>query len=155
MIDVLPRETFKSAADRELELAVAGRIERWANAKYLHIGPDDPERQKSRIDGLFYRDDTVVAFAEIKSCSYVFGSLPNGWTTSEKKIASARALYQIVRVPVLLVLRFACGTVAYLDVNEPYVRIEPWGRSDRNSSGDVETGARFQWRQMKIVEAAT
>ena len=149
MTDVLPRETFKTEAHAAVERAVADYVAQWASARYLKIGTDDPNREKSRIDGLFYRD-VVVAFAEIKSCSRRFGE-GEGWTTGRKKVMAAQDLFKIVRVPVVLVVQFGCGTIAYVDSSVMHEVIEPWGRRDRNSPGDLEPGARFSWSQMHVV----
>lgn len=150
MTDVLPRQTFKTAAHAAVECAVADYVAQWAKAKWLKIGTDDPDRQKPRVDGLFYRD-RVVAFAEIKSCSRPFRNPPEGWTTGRKKVLTLQDLFKIVRVPVIILVRFGCATVAYIDSDEIHEVIYPWGRGDRNSLGDIEDGARFPWSAMHVV----
>jgi hypothetical protein len=151
MQDILPRQTFKSAADLEIEQCVGNALSDWARANYLHIGHDDAARQKSRIDGLLFRHRHVVAFAEIKSSSYPFRQQFTGWITALKKVMAARELHSVVRVPVIIVVRFGCGTIAYVNHDDPFERVESWGRHDRNCPGDIETGARFLWSTMKLI----
>ena len=150
----LPRPTFKTEADTVAELTVADVVAQWANAQYLKIGKDDPDQEKPRIDGLLYRDGRVVVFLEIKSRSCRFGAYPDGWIISEKKVIALRSLHNIVRVPVVLIINFACGTIAYVNTAEIYRRVERFGRFDRNSPGDIETGACYAWQQLKAIRKA-
>jgi hypothetical protein len=154
MTDTLPRETFKRAHDAALEDEVARVLEQWAKATYLHIGPDDPDKRKSSIDGLLFREDTVVAFTETKGNGRWFGGHPT-WTTSARKVGYARQVHAIMRVPVLMVVRFACGTIAYVDALQPYRLWKNWGRHDRGSPGDIEDGAEFDLSLMKVIRRAT
>lgn len=144
----LPRQTYRTAEHAASEDEISAAFAQWARADQLKIGVDDPDKQKSRVDRLLYRE-TVVAFFEVKTCGKPAGS----WITSRRKIEELRKLYSIVRVPVLVVVRFACGVIAYLDVNAPYEVIADWGRSDRNDPADREAGARFQWGQFKYVRS--
>jgi hypothetical protein len=148
----LPRETFKSAADSEAENEIAQIIARWTKTTYLPIGFDPPDKQKSRIDGAFARDGHIVAFAEIKTRTCRFREYPD-FRVSATKVTEGRALYEIVRVPVLLIVRFGCGTIGYLDVSQtPYQTVPNFGRYDRNSPGDIEEGAAYQWEDFKLVQ---
>ncbi len=153
----LPRQTFRSAADAALEEEVAIYLESQWHYTYAKLGKDDPNRQKSRIDGLFHCDGTVMNFVEIKGCGRRFDDPfleRNGWLTAEKKVFAARTLYEIVRLPILIIVHFQCGTIAHLNAASPYTRIASGGRTDRDSPGDLEPMACFNLGDMVVVRAA-
>ena len=121
-------------------------------ARTFKIGRDDPDRQKSRIDRVMVRGGAVTSFFEIKRCNYSFRDerLPRGWGVGEKKIIAARALFEVVRVPVLLIVQFA-DELAALNTNESYAIENRFGRIDRDDRADIERGAIFQWEQFRLV----
>ena len=148
----LPRQTYKTTEHDQIEREVARRFAKWTRSTSLKIGTDPHDKQKARVDRAFCRGGNIVAFAEIKSCSAEFGTRHTGWAVGLDKVESCRALFQVVRVPVLIIVKFGCGTVAYLDCNTEFERIERFGRSDRNDPVDYEVGARFQWSRFKVVK---
>lgn len=154
-MNALPRPTFKTDADAVAEREIAAAAEGWSKARYLKIGEDHPQRQKPRIDGLFFRERVVVAFAELKDIAAVSFGETRFYIVAEKKVRCGRGLADIVRVPVFLIARFACGTIGCLNLSEAYVSIPKWGRRDRNSPGDIEAGAGFDWSRFKIVRGVT
>jgi hypothetical protein len=147
--DSLPRQTYRTTTHAIAEQEIADALAKWANARQLKIGADPDDQQKSRIDRVLYRD-YVVAFAEIKTCRYVFREIPH-FTIGRRKVIELRTLQSIVRVPVLIVVRFGCGTLGYLDVTLDHWIVENWGRDDRGDTADREQGARFEWTQFKII----
>ena len=153
MSEPLPRQTYKSETDDENEMRIAELFAQWAKAKQLKIGKDDPDKQKPRVDRLLYRNH-VVAFFEIKSCSYAWGYWSRGWCTGRAKVELLRQLAGIVRVPVLLVIEFGDGVLGYVDVTTEYAPIEDFGRDDRDDVADHEPGALFNWAKLKRCDVA-
>jgi hypothetical protein len=147
MNEALPRQTYRTESDGENEERIAELFAQWARAKQLKIGKDDPDKQKPRIDRLLYRQH-VVAFFEIKTCSYAWGYWSRGWCTGRAKVELLRQLASIVRVPVLLVVEFDYGTLGYVDVNTEYAEIADFGRDDRADRADREPGALFNWGKL-------
>jgi hypothetical protein len=150
--DPLPRQTYKTEKDALSEESIAADFAEWTGAEQLKIGNDPTDRQKSRVDRAFYRGKEIVAFAEIKNYPrYAFGQIPY-WTLSLKKVETMQALQAIVRVPVLFILGFNDGTIAFFDVTKAkFDRVEKFGRDDRGDPADYEPGARFQWSQFKKI----
>jgi hypothetical protein len=146
----LPRQTYKTEAHAEAERRIADIFGKWTRSRTLRIGTDDADKLKSRCDRLAYRDDTVVAFFEIKTTIYKFGELPD-YRVSRRKIHRLRALQDITQVPVLLVVEFAKEEIYYLDVTTEYTVVPNFGRSDRNDAADIEEGAAFEWSYFKPV----
>jgi hypothetical protein len=153
MSEPLPRQTYKSETDDENEMRIAELFAQWAKAKQLKIGKDDPDKQKPRVDRLLYRNH-VVAFFEIKTCSYAWGYWSRGWCTGRAKVELLRQLAGIVRVPVLLVIEFGDGVLGYVDVTTEYAPIENFGRDDRDDVADHEPGALFNWAKLKRCDVA-
>ena len=147
----LPRQTYKTENHDRIEEEVADRFALWTNSVHLKIGTDPAERMKSAIDRLFYRNTTVLAFAEIKSSSYEFESerLPRGWSVGADKIEAGRRLGEIVRVPVYMIVRFAGDEIVFFDMREAFERHPNFGRDDRGDAADRELGARFKWTQFR------
>jgi hypothetical protein len=148
----LPRQTYKTHEHARIEQEIA---ELWARAwqlEQIRIGVDDPDKQKPRVDRVVIKDEHVVAFAENKSSSVPFGK-GDGWITGIRKITNLRKLYDVVRVPVLMVVRFGCGTIAHIDIMKPFQLVRGWGRHDRGDPGDVEDGCRFAWDDFKVARS--
>jgi hypothetical protein len=150
----LPRQTYKTAADDAAEAEIARIFAARCNMAQLKIGDDPHDDMKSAIDRLVFSDAVVRGFFEAKTCTYRFEDpdLEAGWTIGVSKILAGRALHKIVRLPVVIVVRFSCATIAWIDVHRDYTLIPKWGRRDRNDPADIEDGARFQWRQFKILK---
>lgn len=149
--EALPRQTYRTPDDEWDEYLIAERFALWANASQLKFGTDPIDRQKSRIDRLLYRQDTVVALFEVKRRSMEFRQTPAGWITGRRKVEDCRAAAAIFRLPVLLVVEFGCRTVAYLDTATDHTVVPDWGRNDRNDPADREAGARFSWDKFKRI----
>jgi hypothetical protein len=147
-VSALPRQTYRTEQHAVAEQEVASAFATWAHANELKIGSDPNDLEKSRVDRLLYRGN-VVAFFEIKTSTYAFGECPF-FRIGRRKVVELQTLHSIVRVPVLIVVRFGCGTIAYLDVTLEHSIVENWGRDDRGDSGDREQAASFQWPQFRI-----
>ncbi len=148
----LPRQTFKTEEHTSVERMVAEFIcqrngPEWT---YAAIGSDHPDREKSRVDGAFLKNGVITCFAEIKGCGRRWSDITD-WTVAEKKVVAAQELFAIVRVPVLFIVRFNCGTIARLNALSNFTRIPNWGRTDRNSPGDVEVGARYRRELLTVM----
>jgi len=153
--DSLPRPTFKSARDAAAEQEVAAHACAYYRTEYFPIGDDDPKKQKSRFDGVMVRAGRIVGFCEIKGCyrcDFRDPRFPGGWAVSKRKVLEGQTLYQIVRVPVLFLVRFACETIARVSVRAQFTEIKDFGRHDRNSAGDVEPGALFAWDRLRVLK---
>jgi hypothetical protein len=141
----LPRQTYNNqeAADREARLAEIFAIKTGHNQ--LKVGVDDPNKMKPRIDRAFYRDGVLKGFFEAKGCPRMpFGS-GAGWTTGQRKTKKLRELFDTVRVPVLYLVEFSCGTIAYVNVTRDVEMVPGFGRFDRGDQADAEGGTRYKW----------
>lgn len=148
MDDPLPRQTYKTHEHARIEQEIA---ELWAHAwglDQMRIGLDDPNKQKPRVDRAVIRDEHIVAFAEIKSSSVNFGK-GDGWITGARKITNLRSIQKLFAVPVVMVVRFGCSTIAHIDVTHQCRLVRGWGRVDRGDPGDAEDGAEFSWHDFK------
>lgn len=156
MTQRLPRQTYITPAQRAAEAAVASLVGRWAGAKWLKIGDDPDDEQKTRVDGLFYRGSTVVNFSEIRTCRFIFGEpgwkKHDGWIIGRKKVVRLRRLYTIVQVPCFIIVRFGCGTIGAVNSATDFDIIPKFGRSDRGDAADWEVGALFKWRDFYMVK---
>jgi len=151
----LPRRTYKTAEHEEDETRIAEVFARWAKAGQLKIGIDFPDRQKSRIDRLLYRNQAVVAFFEVKTTGYTFGYFDGGWCTGLKKVEACRELRGLVCVPVLLVVEFLCGRIAYVDTAAEVRIRDGFGRKDRDDAADIVRAACFDWKQFRTIREST
>lgn len=154
MPEPLPRRTLRTKEDGEREDAIAKRFACAFGVTQVKIGADDPDKQKPRIDRAFVRDNTLVGLAEIKAhLRYGFRECAK-FVVSKAKIEHGRSINLLLRVPVLLVIEFRCGTLAWINVAQPYEIWENWGRRDRGDPADLEAGACFSWSQFTIVKEA-
>jgi len=146
--EALPRATLLTDEDAKREEAIAERFATWMGVTQVKIGKDLPDRQKPRLDRAFIRDGrTLVGLGEVKAhLKYRFAECAK-FVVSKAKIEHGRSVNLLLRVPVLLVIEFACGTLAWLDVRSDYVTWHEWGRHDRNDPADIEDGACFTWER--------
>lgn len=152
----LPRQTYMKPEDAAREQRLAELFAQQRHMGQLKIGVDDPDKMKPRIDRLLHSDGIVRCFFEAKGCpGYDFRAFPtDGWVTGKRKTAELRNLYNIVRVPVLYLVEFQCGTVAFVDVMKEYVEMPGFGRSDRGDLADAEGGTQYQWGDFRVIKAA-
>jgi hypothetical protein len=146
----LPRQTYKTDEHARIEQEIAERFARWAKGEQMRIGLDARDKQKPRVDRIFIRDNYVRGCFECKSSSVNFGH-GNTWVTGIRKVRSLRQVHDLLAVPVLIVVKFGCGTIAFVDSADDFSILRGWGRADRNDPGDAEDGARFLWSQFRKV----
>jgi hypothetical protein len=144
----LPRQTYKTGEHARIEQEIAELWARAWNVEQMRIGLDDPNKQKPRCDRAVIKDEHIVGFVEVKSSSSIFGK-GDGWITGVRKITNLRRIHELFAVPVVMAVKFKCGTIAHIDVMKPYQLVRGWGRGDRGDPGDAEDGARFAWSDFK------
>jgi hypothetical protein len=157
-VSELPRRTYHNADDAAAEEEIAEQFAAACGGRQIKIGVDNPDKLKPSVDRAFIRIDRinleyrVSAFFEVKRClMWTLAEAPY-WVVSARKTGNLCELNRIVRVPCLFVVRFACGTIVWLDpMQEPHSTVLNWGRRDRGDPLDLETGARFETRQLKTL----
>jgi hypothetical protein len=148
----MPRPTYESDKDRENERQIAAAFAMWSKTTAVKMNGD-----YAPIDHAFIRQITdpllrlVVALAECKDRSHRF-NLHDTWKVSARKIERMRHIKEILKLPVYCVVRFGCGTIAWLDPCRAYTPEENWGRDDRGDPADKETAACFKWDQFGIIK---
>ncbi len=152
----LPRKTYLTGRDSDNEDRVAGILADVWSARQFKIGVDDPKKEKPRFDRLFCNAHRLRCIVEIKGINYNYRDprLKGHYTISQKKVEHGRDLHAILRVPVIIVTAWADGPITGVDVMEPHGIRENWGRTDRNDPADLETGAEFAWKQLKVLTNA-
>ena len=152
----LPRQTYATAANYAAEQEISEVFAGVAKQAQLKVGVDDPKKMKPSIDRLLHKNGVVTCFFEVKQCPrHGFGPSEGpaeGWTTGQRKTHKLRALYELVRVPVLYVVRFNGGTIARVSVMKPYTVDKIFGRSDRGDSADFEGGTRWPWEAFTVIQ---
>jgi hypothetical protein len=151
----LPRRTYMTKKDAEAEERIADRFAKWSRADHAKIGQDKEDELKPRIDRALLRGNVITAFFEVKQCGYAFSSerRPDGWSTALDKIEALRQANALHRVHSLMVVEFACGTLAYVDSAQSFEHLPNFGRTDRGDPADMEEGARFKWAQFRTCDA--
>jgi len=152
VVTELPRETYRTDLDAAYEAATARVIEAWSGCMWMKVGEDRADKMKSVCDGALVRDGVVRGFAEVKGQrERAFGEFPN-FVTSARKVRKLQAVHELFALPVWLFTYFGtCGSVAGFDVVEAFEEVPGWGRRDRGSAGDIEVGARYLWKQLRII----
>lgn len=141
---------YESAKDRENERQIAEAFAMWSKTTAVKMGGD-----YAPLDHAFIRQLSdirlVVALGECKERSHRFNVFDT-WKVSAKKIEILRHIKEVLKLPVYCVVRFGCGTIAWLDPCRAYVPDENWGRDDRGDANDKERAACFKWNQFKVIK---
>jgi hypothetical protein len=151
MDEPLPRQTYKTDDDARIEQEMAEHFARRAGMQQMRIGLDQRDRQKPRVDRILHDDRYVRGFFECKSSSTKWGN-GEGFITGTRKLKNLRDLYGLVRVPVVMLVRFGCKTIAYFNVKKrPHRIVRNWGRFDRGDPGDIEHGELYLWDDLTKI----
>ena len=105
------------------------------------------------LDYSYTKDGSVVAFIEIKIRTNSFAAYPT-YMISLSKITSARNIHIATGLPVLLAVKWGCGTVGFIDVNSPFENLTMGGRKDRNDEADIEPVVHWSMEAFTIVYQA-
>jgi hypothetical protein len=146
------RPVYVGAKDLQNEQEVADTVAAKLDLRHYKIGFG----KLGCLDRAFCDDWRIVFLAEIKVRSVVFGHLfqgsgGEGLSISEQKIIDARTIGSKMAVPVKLIYRFGCGTIAMLDVMTWYDLHLWFGRRDRFDARDIEVGAQFAWSDFEVL----
>ena len=105
------------------------------------------------LDYSYTKDGSVVAFIEIKIRTNSFAAYPT-YMIGLSKITSARNIHITTGLPVLLAVKWGCGTVGFIDVNAPFENLTMGGRTDRNDEADIEPVVHWNMEAFTIVHQA-
>jgi hypothetical protein len=105
------------------------------------------------LDYSYTKDGSVVAFMEIKIRTNSFAAYQT-YMISLSKITSARNIHITTGLPVLLAVKWGCGTVGFIDVNAPFENLTMGGRTDRNDEADIEPVVHWNMEAFTIVHQA-
>ena len=137
--------TYETPANEKAEAEIADLFAAYFRATHIKFPV------LARVDRLFSRGAIAFALGECKDRDNPFGSYDGGWNVSRAKVERLRYLRETLHVPTLFIVRFSCGTVAYIDASKQYKPIERWGRYDRGDDGDQEPGAQFDWKLLNKI----
>jgi hypothetical protein len=128
----MSRPIYESDKDRKNESELAERVsELWG------VEAKANPRQYP-IDYTFLNEQgKVEGFAEIKVRTHKCGTFST-YILSAMKLANAKMLMTATGKDVILIVKWSCGSIGFLDLSTPPDSIEWGGRNDRNDSQDQE-----------------
>jgi hypothetical protein len=125
------RPAYETVADAWNERKVAEHVARKWSCDFEKMPVAYP------VDYGFVRDDKLLFIAEIKCRTIPRKKYPT-YMISAKKVADARSIASTLSVPALLVVRWSCGSIRWINMNTDPVSVRWGGRADRDDSNDKE-----------------
>jgi len=136
------RPLYESRSDLTSEKKIIDYVSQSWNVVYYKL----PISYK--IDYAFYRNETLIGFAEVKCRSHKFGTFPT-YIISLSKVMEARRLARETNTKSLLIVSWL-GALAYLDFFSDH-QVKHGGRSDRNDWQDQEPMCHFDLKYFKRI----
>lgn len=127
------RAIYETKQDIQRERSVAEKLAELWQAQARHLPRLYP------VDVAMLRNGRVVAFLEIKNRTRPYTDFSRFYRISLHKYVEMTKLKATTDLPVLLVVRFGCGTIAYrqTELNDKPTVVYS-GRVDRNDPADLE-----------------
>ena len=128
----MSRPIYETKQDREKENELAQRVSELWGVK----AKANPRQYP--IDYTFLNaDGGIEGFAEIKIRTHKCGTFST-YIISAMKLTNARMLSKATGLDVILIVKWSCGSIGFIDMATEADRIGWGGRSDRNDSQDQE-----------------
>jgi hypothetical protein len=144
----MSRPTYQSTGDLEREDDVRAMVMMWGKCDAVRTPTH------AAIDIIMHREQTIVAVAEIKCRGNTMLQYPD-YSIGHQKMLNLQMTGELLCVPALLVVRWSCGALGYIDASTKPIALQEGGREDRNDPKDQEIMAHYDLQDFRDVRIQT